>query len=64
MIREIVSAIFSVLESPIDGKFSQTGIGNGAYIVIHDGFAGLATWKDFLPGSDVRAFHFRFEDGI
>ncbi|KAI0079030.1 glycoside hydrolase [Panus rudis PR-1116 ss-1] len=29
-----------------------TGIGSGAYMVIHDGFQGLGPWKDFLPGSD------------
>ncbi|RPD62162.1 glycoside hydrolase [Lentinus tigrinus ALCF2SS1-7] len=29
-----------------------TGIGKGAYIVIHDGFQGTGSWKDFLPGSD------------
>ncbi|KAI0751685.1 glycoside hydrolase superfamily [Daedaleopsis nitida] len=29
-----------------------TGIGNGAYIVIHDGFQAPAIWKDFLPGAD------------
>jgi len=29
-----------------------TGIGNGAYMVVHDGFSGLTPWKDFLPGSD------------
>ncbi|KAI0333479.1 glycoside hydrolase [Cubamyces sp. BRFM 1775] len=29
-----------------------TGIGNGAYIVIHDGFQSPESWKDFLPGSD------------
>ncbi|KAI0829201.1 glycoside hydrolase [Trametes gibbosa] len=29
-----------------------TGIGNGAYIVIHDGFQSTGSWKDFLPGSD------------
>jgi glucan 1,3-beta-glucosidase len=28
------------------------GVGNGPYIIIHDGFAGLAYWADFLPGSD------------
>jgi len=28
------------------------GTGNGPYIAIHDGFAGLAQWADFLPGSD------------
>jgi hypothetical protein len=28
------------------------GEGNGPYIVIHDGFAGLAEWANFLPGSD------------
>ena len=27
------------------------GEGNGPYIAIHDGF-NLATWADFLPGSD------------
>nr|VWP01326.1 Protein kinase domain-containing protein [Ganoderma boninense] len=31
---------------------SITGIGKGAYIVIHDGFQADITWKDFLPGSD------------
>ena len=30
-----------------------TGIGKGAYIVIHDGFQADSSWKDFLPGSDV-----------
>ncbi|CAL1708174.1 unnamed protein product [Somion occarium] len=29
-----------------------TGIGSGAYMVVHDGFLGLTPWKDFLPGSD------------
>ncbi|KAI0666164.1 glycoside hydrolase [Trametes maxima] len=29
-----------------------TGIGKGAYIVIHDGFQSTGSWKDFLPGSD------------
>ena len=24
-------------------------------MVVHDGFLGLIPWKDFLPGSDVRA---------
>jgi glucan 1,3-beta-glucosidase len=28
------------------------GAGNGPYIAIHDGFAGLPTWAGFLPGSD------------
>jgi aryl-phospho-beta-D-glucosidase BglC (GH1 family) len=28
------------------------GEGNGPYISIHDGFAGLSSWADFLPGSD------------
>jgi glucan 1,3-beta-glucosidase len=33
---------------------SITGIGegNGAYISIHDGFQGVSSWADFLPGSD------------
>ncbi|KAH9936894.1 glycoside hydrolase [Epithele typhae] len=30
----------------------MTGIGKGAYIVIHDGFQGTGSWADFLPGSD------------
>ncbi|KAK7685287.1 hypothetical protein QCA50_011650 [Cerrena zonata] len=29
-----------------------TGIGSGAYMVVHDGFLGLTPWKGFLPGSD------------
>ena len=29
-----------------------TGVGEGAYISIHDGFMGTAPWKDFLPGAD------------
>ncbi|KAL6304109.1 glycoside hydrolase [Sparassis latifolia] len=29
-----------------------TGIGQGAYIVIHDGFMGTGSWAGFLPGSD------------
>ena len=28
------------------------GEGNGPYMVIHDGFQGLSTWSNFLPGSD------------
>lgn len=28
------------------------GDGNGPYIAIHDGFLGVNTWSDFLPGSD------------
>ena len=32
-----------------------TGIGKGPYIAIHDGFQSDASWKDFLPGSDVSA---------
>jgi hypothetical protein len=28
------------------------GEGNGPYIAIHDGFIGVSTWADFLPGSD------------
>jgi aryl-phospho-beta-D-glucosidase BglC (GH1 family) len=28
------------------------GEGNGPYITIHDGFAGLAQWANFLPNSD------------
>ncbi|KAG5653125.1 hypothetical protein H0H81_002192 [Sphagnurus paluster] len=28
------------------------GAGNGPFIGIHDGFAGISTWADFLPGSD------------
>ncbi|EMD31782.1 glycoside hydrolase family 5 protein, partial [Gelatoporia subvermispora B] len=28
-----------------------TGIGKGAYMVIHDGFQGTGSWADFLPGS-------------
>jgi hypothetical protein len=28
------------------------GAGNGAYIAIHDGFVGTASWAGFLPGSD------------
>jgi hypothetical protein len=28
------------------------GAGNGPYIVIHDGFDGLSSWAEFLPGSD------------
>jgi len=28
------------------------GAGNGPYIAIHDGFAGLTQWADFLTGSD------------
>ncbi|KAF8058540.1 glycoside hydrolase family 5 protein [Lyophyllum atratum] len=28
------------------------GEGNGPYISIHDGFGGLSSWADFLPGSD------------
>ena len=28
------------------------GEGNGAFISIHDGFAGLNTWANFLPQSD------------
>ena len=28
------------------------GAGNGPFISIHDGFAGLASWANFLPGSD------------
>ncbi|KAI0709645.1 glycoside hydrolase superfamily [Cerioporus squamosus] len=31
---------------------SITGKGKGPYIVIHDGFQGTISWKDFLPGSD------------
>lgn len=29
-----------------------TGLGQGAYMVVHDGFLGLTPWKDFLPGAD------------
>ncbi|KAI0922151.1 hypothetical protein AcW2_006923 [Taiwanofungus camphoratus] len=29
-----------------------SGTGNGAYMVIHDGFQSLGSWADFLPGSD------------
>ena len=32
-----------------------TGIGKRPYIAIHDGFQSDASWKDFLPGSDVSA---------
>lgn len=28
------------------------GEGNGPYISIHDGFSGLSSWANFLPGSD------------
>lgn len=28
------------------------GTGHGPYITIHDGFAGLANWANFLPDSD------------
>lgn len=28
------------------------GEGNGPYISIHDGFGGVSSWSDFLPGSD------------
>ncbi|KAJ7185898.1 glycoside hydrolase [Mycena filopes] len=28
------------------------GAGNGAYMSIHDGFDGLASWAGFLPGAD------------
>ncbi|PSS05560.1 hypothetical protein PHLCEN_2v3730 [Hermanssonia centrifuga] len=28
------------------------GQGNGPYMVIHDGFTGLAQWANFMPGSD------------
>ncbi|KAF5374698.1 hypothetical protein D9615_008928 [Tricholomella constricta] len=28
------------------------GEGNGPYISIHDGFAGVSSWADFLPGAD------------
>ena len=57
MIREIVSAFLSVdpcASMHVSTDIWQTGIGKGAYIVIHDGFQGPVTWKDFLPGSDVR----------
>jgi glucan 1,3-beta-glucosidase len=29
-----------------------TGVGEGAYISVHDGFQGTDIWKDFLPGAD------------
>ena len=29
-----------------------TGVGEGAYIAIHDGFKGTQPWEDFLPGAD------------
>ena len=29
-----------------------TGVGKGFYIAIGDGFAGIDTWADYLPGSD------------
>lgn len=28
------------------------GDGNGPYIGIHDGFSGVSSWANFLPGSD------------
>jgi glucan 1,3-beta-glucosidase len=31
---------------------SITGVGEGPWISIHDGFKGTDPWKDFLPGSD------------
>ena len=31
---------------------TDIGEGNGPYMVIHDGFQGLSTWSNFLPGSD------------
>jgi glucan 1,3-beta-glucosidase len=31
---------------------SITGVGEGAYIAIHDGFKGTQPWEDFLPGAD------------
>ncbi|KAG5641224.1 hypothetical protein DXG03_005699 [Asterophora parasitica] len=33
-------------------NITGTGAGNGPYISIHDGFAGVSSWADFLPGSD------------
>ncbi|KDQ56459.1 glycoside hydrolase family 5 protein [Jaapia argillacea MUCL 33604] len=33
-------------------SITGTGEGNGAYISIHDGFAGLTSWKGFLTGAD------------
>lgn len=29
-----------------------TGAGKGPWIMIHDGFEGLGTWKGFMSGSD------------
>jgi glucan 1,3-beta-glucosidase len=31
---------------------SITGVGEGAWLAIHDGFKGTDPWKDFLPGAD------------
>lgn len=31
---------------------SGTGVGNGQFISMHDGFLGEAAWAGFLPGSD------------
>jgi glucan 1,3-beta-glucosidase len=31
---------------------SITGVGEGAWLAIHDGFKGTAPWVDFLPGAD------------
>lgn len=28
------------------------GAGKGPYIVIHEGFAGIASWRTFLAGAD------------
>lgn len=28
------------------------GAGNGPYLSIHDGFASMSSWADFLPGKD------------
>lgn len=33
-------------------EIGGTGEGNGPFMVIADGFAGLAEWADFMPGAD------------
>ncbi|WVQ79932.1 hypothetical protein IAT38_002033 [Cryptococcus sp. DSM 104549] len=33
-------------------EITGVGEGNGAYLGIHDGFLGISSWYDFLPGAD------------
>ncbi|KAJ7232221.1 glycoside hydrolase superfamily [Mycena haematopus] len=49
--RDVLTSFYLEAHTMIRG-ITGYGEGNGPYIAIHDGFQSLASWADFLQGSD------------